>query len=106
MTEAEIERRVVSYCRWKNLITYKFSSPAHRGVPDRIIIAPNQVLLLELKQYGKKPTPLQLREIDRINTMSGPNLWAGWTAGWDDTRRVIDDLETYFFIDDPRAPLP
>jgi hypothetical protein len=61
-------------------------------VPDRIIIAPNQVLLLELKQAGRKPTPLQLREIDRINTMSGPNLLATWAAGWDDARQVIDDL--------------
>jgi hypothetical protein len=50
------------------------------------------VLLLELKQAGRKPTPLQLREIDRINTMSGPNLLATWAAGWDDARQVIDDL--------------
>ena len=92
MTEAEIERRVVAHCRERGLITYKFTSPAHRGVPDRIIIGRNQVLLLELKQAGRKLTPLQLREMDRINTMSGPNLLATWAAGWDDARRVIDDL--------------
>lgn len=92
MTEAEIERRVVAHCQKKGLITYKFTSPAHRGVPDRIIIGRNQVLLLELKQAGRKPTPLQLREIDRINTMSGPNLLATWAAGWEDACRVIDDL--------------
>jgi hypothetical protein len=92
MTEAEIERRVVAHCQKKGLITYKFTSPAHRGVPDRIIMGRNQVLLLELKQAGRKPTPLQLREIDRINTMSGPNLLATWAAGWEDACRVIDDL--------------
>lgn len=92
MTEAEIERRVIAHCQKKGLITYKFTSPAHRGVPDRIIIGRNQVLLLELKQAGRKPTPLQLREIDRINTMSGPNLLATWAAGWEDACRVIDDL--------------
>ena len=92
MTEAEIERRVVAHCQKKGLITYKFTSPAHRGVPDRIILGRNQVLLLELKQAGRKPTPLQLREIDRINTMSGPNLLATWAAGWEDACRVIDDL--------------
>jgi len=97
MTEAEIERRVTAYCRERGLIAYKFTSPAHRGVPDRIIIGRNQVLLLELKQAGRKLTPLQLREIARINTMSGPNLVATWAAGWNDARRVIDD-----FI----APLP
>jgi hypothetical protein len=38
MTEAGIERRVVKYCNDHKLLTYKFTSPAHRGVPDRIII--------------------------------------------------------------------
>jgi len=91
MTEAEIERHVIVHCQKKGLITYKFTSPAHRGVPDRIIIGPNRVLLLELKQAGRTITLLQQRELMRINQYAGPNLLALWAAGKDSAIQIIDD---------------
>ena len=92
MTEAAIERSVVEYCRKKGLLTYKFTSPAHRGVPDRIIIGPNRVLLLELKQAGRTITLLQHHELTRINQYCGPNLLALWAAGKDSAIQIIDDV--------------
>lgn len=84
MTEAEIERRVVHFCRQNCLLTYKFTSPAHRGVPDRIIMAGGKVLFLELKQAGKQPTPLQMREMENINAHSAcDEVVATWAAGLD-----------------------
>jgi hypothetical protein len=92
MIEAEIERRVVKYCNDHKLLTYKFTSPAHRGVPDRIIIGGGKVLFLELKQKGKKPTPLQLWEIGRINThASCDTVVAKWAAGWEDAVKTIQE---------------
>lgn len=44
---------------------YKFTSPGHRSVPDRITIFPfGHLFLVELKRRGKKPTPKQWGEIN------------------------------------------
>ena len=90
MTEAGIEQRVVKYCNDHKLLTYKFTSPSHRGVPDRLIIGPGRVLFLELKQAAKKPTPLQEREIRRINQFAvSETVVARWAAGLDEALNVI-----------------
>lgn len=86
MLEREIERKLTAWAKKNDVYTRKFSSPSHRGVPDRIFIANGQVLFLELKAEGKKPTKLQLREIDKINTAGGE---ADWAAGYDEAIRKI-----------------
>ena len=85
MLESELESKVVKLCKLNNLVTYKFSSPSNRGVPDRIIICKGSVLFLELKQRGKKPTPLQLHEIERLRS-------AGCKADWADTYDRASDI--------------
>ena len=93
MRESEIERKVVRYCESRGLITYKFTSPASRGVPDRIIIGHEAVLFLELKQKGKKPTPLQMREIGRINARGGGfNVAAEWADSFENAVTHIDQM--------------
>ena len=68
MLERDIEKRVKDYARSKGFLAYKFTSPAHIGVPDGLFISPlGFVIFLEFKQTGKKPTAMQQREIDRIN---------------------------------------
>ena len=84
MRESEIERHFVWTVERMGGITYKFTSPAHRGVPDRIIMAGGKVLFLELKQAGKQPTPLQMREMENINAHSAcDEVVATWAAGLD-----------------------
>ena len=90
MTEAQIERQVVALCRVHHLLTYKFTSPAHRGVPDRVIIGHGKVLFLELKQMGKQPTVLQMREIDQINAHAAcDGVKATWAAGLPDALMAV-----------------
>jgi hypothetical protein len=90
MKEAELERKVVEWCRRHGLLTYKFVSPSSRGVPDRIVICPGGgILFLELKQPGSKPTALQLHEIDRLHS-------AGCKACWSDNYNDIISLLTAF----------
>ena len=68
MLERDIEKRVKDYARSKGFLAYKFTSPAHIGVPDGLFISPvGFVIFVEFKQTGKKPTAMQQREIDRIN---------------------------------------
>ncbi len=66
MLESLIEKKVVAYCKTRGLLTYKFTSPNNRGVPDRVIMGDGLLLFMELKQLGKKPTPLQQYEHQRI----------------------------------------
>lgn len=62
MLERDIERLVCKYAETKGFLQFKFSSPSHAGVPDRIFISPKGVVLfVEFKAEGKKPTPLQAR---------------------------------------------
>lgn len=43
---------------------YKFESPGNDGVPDRLVIFPNnRIYFVELKAPGKKPRPLQLKQM-------------------------------------------
>lgn len=80
MLEREIEKKLAKWAKDNCVLTYKFTSPAHRGVPDRVFIANGVTLFLEIKAEGKSPTALQLREIERINFFGGV---ADWAAGYE-----------------------
>ena len=104
MRESTIERKLVAYCKAKGLLCYKFSSPAHRGVPDRIILGQGKVLFLELKATGCKPSALQLREIERIRV-------AGVGAAWCDSEDLGKEaINSWFFgespMTTPESPVP
>ena len=63
MLEKEIEKKVCDYAKQHGFLVYKFSSPNHVGVPDRLFIAPHQhAFWIEFKREGGKPTPAQERE--------------------------------------------
>lgn len=62
--EKEIEDKVAKYAKEKGFLTYKFTSPSNRAVPDRIFISPTgRVSFLEFKRKGCKPTELQAKTI-------------------------------------------
>jgi hypothetical protein len=60
--EAKIEHTVVKYAQSKGVLCYKFTSPAHRAVPDRMFVYKGKVMFIEFKKPGGKLTPLQARE--------------------------------------------
>lgn len=67
MRERDIERYLVERCKALGALCYKWTSPGHAGVPDRIVVFPTgQVVFVELKAPGQKPRPAQLREIERL----------------------------------------
>lgn len=64
MNEKLIERKLRESVKRLGGLALKFSSPYHRGIPDRIILMPGgQTFFVELKTTGKKPTLLQLKAI-------------------------------------------
>ena len=58
--EKHLERRLVSAVRAAGGIAPKFTSPGFDGMPDRLLLFPGgKIAFVEVKQRGKKPTPLQ-----------------------------------------------
>ena len=86
MKESTIESYLVRRCKELGVLCYKFVSPSHRGVPDRVLIFPKGlVTFIELKAPGKSPTALQLAVLKQ---MEGNNAVIGWT----DSKTGVDDL--------------
>jgi hypothetical protein len=67
MLEKNIEAKVCGYARERGLLAYKFTSPAHAAVPDRLFVLPGgKMFFCEFKRQGQKPTPPQEREHHRL----------------------------------------
>lgn len=70
MNEKLIERKLREGVKALGGLALKFSSPYHRGIPDRIILMPGgQTFFVELKTTGKKPTLLQLKAIKDLTEL-------------------------------------
>jgi hypothetical protein len=63
MLEIDIEKAFVKRVKALGGMAEKFTSPAKRSVPDRLVTLPeNRIIFVELKREGGKPTELQLRD--------------------------------------------
>lgn len=63
MLEKDIEAYLVKRCKEQGWMCEKFTSPQRRSVPDRIVTLPGgQIVFVELKAPGKKPTEAQERD--------------------------------------------
>ncbi|GAX46790.1 hypothetical protein RsY01_370 [Lactococcus reticulitermitis] len=65
--ENDVEKRLINKVKALGGITFKFTSPSTKGVPDRIIIYGGQTVFVELKRPGKEPNALQrywLKELE------------------------------------------
>jgi len=59
MLEKTIERYLKSEVKKAGGLSYKFSSPAHRGVPDQIVLIWGNVHFVEVKSLRGKLSKLQ-----------------------------------------------
>lgn len=58
--EKQIERYLVDRVKALGGVAYKFTSPAHRGVADRVVCLPDgQTWFVEVKTEGGRLSPLQ-----------------------------------------------
>ena len=79
MLEKDIEEKICKYAIDHGLLHYKFTSPARRGVPDRMFVLPQgRIFFIEMKAPGNTPTPSQEREHFRLRQ-------AGVTVYWTDS---------------------
>lgn len=74
--EKDIERKIGDFAKKHSCLYLKFTSPARRAVPDRMIITPQGVIgFLEVKAAGKEPTILQTNEIRKLRSMKCDADW-------------------------------
>lgn len=60
VSESYVEKKVCEFASHNGWRTWKFLSPAQRGVPDRIFFKGGSLKFVEFKAPGKRPTKLQL----------------------------------------------
>lgn len=88
MLEKEIERALCQRVKFLGGLCEKFVSPGKRSVPDRVVTLPGgQIVFIEVKAPGKKPTPLQERDHETrrrlgcrvvvIDNLEAANAFAG-----------------------------
>ena len=71
MLEKQIEAYLVKRVKALGGVAYKFTSPAHRGVADRIVCLPGGVVwFVELKTEGGRLSPLQKVFADEMTRMN------------------------------------
>lgn len=64
--EAKVERASVRYARSTGWRPFKWASPGHRGVPDRVFFRKGRFVAIEFKQPGGRTTKLQDRIIAQL----------------------------------------
>lgn len=70
MRENEIEQKFIRAVKGMGGICPKFISPGLAGMPDRLALLPGgKMAFIELKAYGKKPRPLQVRRKRQLETL-------------------------------------
>lgn len=82
MLEKQIEAKCKKIAERYGCHLVKWVSPGHRGVPDRILLMPGQVVFLEFKQPGKKLSPLQ-------------RVWAQRLTDLGHAHAIISDTDTF-----------
>lgn len=81
MRESKIETHLVERVKAAGGVAFKFTSPARRSVPDRLVLMPGgRATFVECKATGQHPTDAQAREHARLWALGFPVL-------------VIDTLE-------------
>lgn len=84
--EATVEAYLRDRVKALGGIAYKFVSPGTSGVPDRLIVFPGgTVYFRELKAPGKKPTPLQVRQLEKLKAL-------GFDVGVIDSKQGVDEF--------------
>lgn len=70
MRERDIENKLVERVKKAGGMCLKLVSPGNAGVPDRLaLFSGGKVVFVELKAPGKKPRPLQVRQMAKLRKM-------------------------------------
>ena len=90
-TEKDIERYFTRKVKEHGGLAWKFVSPGHAGVPDRIVFLPGgKCCFAEIKAPGGKPRKLQIAVMKRLREQ-GFDVWV-----IDSREKVREFIERYW----------
>ena len=93
MTEREIERALCDRVKELGGVAYKFVSPGHSGVPDRIVVLPGGVIgFVELKRTGEKPRALQRKQMENLG---GRGCFVAWVDRVEQIPKLLQALQSH-----------
>ena len=88
--ERDIERYLVKRVKELGGVAYKFVSPAHRGVADRLVVLPRgPVWFVEVKAPGGRLSMLQTLFLDDVKKL-GHNACVVWSK--EDVDQLIKEM--------------
>ena len=83
-SEKDVEAYLCKKVKSLKGIPYKFTSPARRAAPDRLCVFPySTIAFVEVKRPGKRPTPLQQKELNDLKNL-------GHIAVWVDSKEAVN----------------
>lgn len=97
-SEKQLQNFLKKECLSRGMLFYKFSSPAMRGVPDVIIVAPGGgVTFVELKSPSGRGrlSALQVRELDILREQGA---MVAVISGRKDVYNLIKHIESKFNV--------
>ena len=59
-SEQTIQNKIIKRYEIDGYFVIKLSKTNKNGIPDLICLKPNEVLFIEVKRPGKRPSPLQI----------------------------------------------
>lgn len=73
--EKDVEKKGNKWAKAHGWYQRKWTSPGHRGVPDRIYVKNGVVVFFEWKRPGEEPTALQKDEIALLRAHGANAYW-------------------------------
>lgn len=93
MREKEIEIYLRDEVKKAGGKAYKFESPGNAGVPDRIVIFPGgRIFFVELKAQSRKPTKLQVKQMNVLKGFGCDVRVIDSKEGVDSFLREVDEV--------------
>ena len=78
MLEKDIEKYLREQVKKMGGIAYKFTSPATRGVPDRLVVFYKEVYFVEVKREGGVVRKLQEQKQEELRAL-GQKVYIVWS---------------------------
>lgn len=88
LLESRIETQFVDYCGQLGIKCPKLKLASESSWPDRTLLYRGQVMFLELKKPGEKPTPLQQYTLDNL---TADGFYARWSSDLEQMKRIVLD---------------